>query len=90
MWSSNNLEWIIYKKRLYKNPKVIEELKNKVFSEYVLLEYHDLIDFDQEIKEVIEDSGYFELVYEAEGKNFYKGNYSETESYFLYKLKENV
>ena len=90
LWSSNNLEWMIYKKRLYKNPKVIEELKNKVFSEYVLLEYHDLIDFDQEIKETIEESGYFELVYETEGKNFYKGNYSETESYFLYKLKENV
>lgn len=89
LWSTQNIEWLIYR---YVPMIDIEkvEFENEEMPEYILLEYHDLSDTDKEIQKIIEKNVSYELLYYTEGYNFFKGNYSETEGYYLYKLKENI
>ena len=43
---------------------------------------------DEVIKAAINEQHCYKLIYVAEGENIFKGNYSETEEYYLYKLEE--
>lgn len=87
LWSRENSDRVLYHDNGYiRMQKVFEDYGKK--PEYILLQSHDITLKDEVIKAAINEQHCYKLIYVAEGENIFKGNYSETEQYYLYKLEE--
>lgn len=76
--------------KLYNALDVIEILSD-MFNDspkYILLQQQNLSNtFNSCFKDVIDDSNLYEIIYETDGQNFFKGTYNEDEGFILYRLK---
>lgn len=76
--------------KLYNALDVIEILTD-MFNDspkYILLQQQNLSNtFNSCFKDVIDDSNLYEIIYETDGQNFFKGTYNEDEGFILYRLK---
>lgn len=86
LWSKENTDLVLYENALQIDFDDINW--NIDLPEYILLENYDMSLSDGRYRYLIGKSGKYELVFETNGCTFFKGIYSETEGYYLYKLKE--
>ena len=76
--------------KLYNALDVIEILTDMFNNspKYILLQQQNLSNtFNSCFKDVIDDSNLYEIIYETDGQNFFKGTYNEDEGFILYRLK---
>lgn len=81
-WSKKNKDFYTYCN--------IEEFDLKSFKnkpEYIVVENNEQVPRVVFIKNIIENTGLYELEYQTNGYEFFKNSYSEKECYSLYKLK---
>lgn len=86
LWSKQNTDLVLYKNALQIDFDDIDW--NTDLPEYIVLENYDMSLSDGRFRYLIGKSEKYDLIFETNGRTFFKGIYSETEGYYLYKLKE--